>query len=147
VIYIALIKRGGSLRASSRKKAGYVLLPIISISLPFKYRQLTRPSHYRQTTFQPQTYSNYSAISYQLRKCTRVTNTKLTLLNTASSVTLEHTKPTTDRTMLRKRLKSRKPKRRLNIINRLFKKSTRVFQLLLARNTILIRVRIAKRGL
>jgi hypothetical protein len=62
-------------------------------------------------------------------------------------MTLEHTKPITDRTMLKKRLKSRKPKRRLNIINRLFKKSTRVFQLLLARNTILIRARIAKRGL
>jgi hypothetical protein len=51
--------RGGAIceGAGSRGGAGCVVPPIISMSLPSRYRQPTRPSHHRQITFQSRTHS------------------------------------------------------------------------------------------
>jgi hypothetical protein len=62
----------------------------------------------------------------------------------ASSATLEHTEPATDRPTPRKRLESKRPKRGLRGLSG---ESAREFQLPPAGNIVLIRVRITERGL
>jgi hypothetical protein len=99
---------------------------------------------HRQITFHSWTHSNHSPMPYQLRKRSRVTNTEPTSSGAVSGVTLEHTQPTTDRPTLRERTESRRSKRGLRGLS---EGGTGEFQLPLARNIVLIRVRIAKRGL
>jgi len=49
---------------------------------------------------------------------TRVTNTKCTSLSIASSATLEHTEPATDRPTLGKRSEIRRPKRGFGVLSK-----------------------------
>jgi hypothetical protein len=78
---------------------------------------------------------------YQLCNHTRVTNTKLTLLSTALSVTLEYAKPTTDRPTLGKRSEIRRPKQGFGVLS---KEVARKLYLPRIRNTELIGIRLIK---
>jgi len=113
-------------------------------TFPSRYRQPSRSSHHRSTSIHSRTHSSHSAIPYRLWNRTRTTNAGPTSSSiAASSAALEHTEPATDRPTLRERPESRRLKRCLRGLS---EEGAREFQLPLAGNIVLIRIRISERS-
>lgn len=78
---------------------------------------------------------------YQLRNRTRVANTELTPSSAASSATLEHNEDEADERPLNRELGTKRLRRSCGVSEG----DDRTFQLPLARNTVLTRIRITER--
>jgi hypothetical protein len=107
--YSAAQGRGSQSSTGYSQGTGWLCLPKY-----YKYEPSHRYCQPPRSTFPPGsslTHSNISAMPSQLRNRTRVANTEPTSSSAASSATLEHAEPATDRPTLGKRLEMRRPKR------------------------------------